>query len=75
MTTAEYQNLALFFQRTFITEVMRLLLDLVIKRLVGRGGDSVIQLQTVFGDGLQRAVKENCHTLRFKHAEFENPQG
>jgi hypothetical protein len=32
--TAEYQNPALFFQRTFITEGMRLLLDSVIKRLV-----------------------------------------
>ena len=30
---AEYQNPALFFQRTFITEGMRLLLDSVVKRL------------------------------------------
>jgi hypothetical protein len=30
---------------------------------------------TGFDDGLQRAVKENCHMLRFKNAEFENPQG
>ena len=49
--TAEYQNPALFFQRTFITEGMRLLLDSVVKRLVGRGGDPVIQLQTAFGGG------------------------
>ena len=34
--TDEYQNPALFFQRTFITEGMRLLLDSVVKRLVGR---------------------------------------
>ena len=49
--TDEYQNPALFFQRTFITEGMRLLLDSVVKRLVGRGGDPVIQLQTAFGGG------------------------
>ncbi len=24
-----------------------------------------------FDDGLQRTVKENCHALRFKSAEFE----
>jgi hypothetical protein len=47
----EYQNPALFFQRTFITEGMRLLLDSVVKRLGGRGGDPVIQLQTAFGGG------------------------
>lgn len=29
---------------------------------------------TGFDDGLQRAVRENSRTLRFKHAEFENPQ-
>jgi hypothetical protein len=34
---AEYQNPALFFQRAFITEGMRLLLDLVVKRLVDDG--------------------------------------
>jgi predicted AAA+ superfamily ATPase len=38
---AEYQNPARFFQRTFITEGMRLLLDSVVKRLVGQGGDPV----------------------------------
>ena len=33
--TAEYQDPALFFQRTFITEGMRLLLDSVVRRLSG----------------------------------------
>jgi len=49
--TPEYQDPALFFHRTFITEGMRLLLDSVVKRLSGRGGDPVIQLQTAFGGG------------------------
>jgi len=37
--TDEYQNPALFFHRTFITEGMRLLLDSVVRRLSGQGGD------------------------------------
>src|SRR5690606_37153396 len=47
--TAEYQDPALFFQRTFITEGMAALLTSVAKRLAGKGGDPVIQLQTAFG--------------------------
>ncbi len=49
--TEEYQNPALFFQRTFITEGMKHLLHSVLERLSGRGGDPVIQLQTAFGGG------------------------
>lgn len=49
--TPEYQNPTLFFQRTFITEGMRLLLDSVVRRLAGKGGDPVMQLQTAFGGG------------------------
>ncbi|PDV97938.1 ATP-binding protein [Candidatus Chloroploca asiatica] len=47
----EYQDAAAFFQRTFITEGMRLLLIQVAQRLNGRGGEPVIQLQTAFGGG------------------------
>jgi len=47
----EYQNATAFFQRTFITEGMGLLLTSVAKRLNGQGGDPVIQLQTAFGGG------------------------
>jgi len=47
----EYLKPDLFFKRTFITEGMRLLLDSVIRRLCGKGGDPVIQLQTAFGGG------------------------
>jgi predicted AAA+ superfamily ATPase len=47
----EYADPGQFFDRTFITEGMRLLLDGVARRLNGRGGDPVIQLQTAFGGG------------------------
>jgi hypothetical protein len=47
----EYQDPVSFFERTYITEGMRLLLDSVVKRLNGGSGDPVIQLQTAFGGG------------------------
>jgi predicted AAA+ superfamily ATPase len=46
-----YQDAAAFFERTYITEGMRLLLTQVAQRLSGRGGEPVIQLQTAFGGG------------------------
>lgn len=49
--TREYQDAKAFFDRTFITEGMRLLLTQVAQRLNGRGGEPVIQLQTAFGGG------------------------
>ena len=47
----EYQDAVAFFERTFITEGMRLLLTQVAQRLNGKGGEPVIQLQTAFGGG------------------------
>lgn len=61
--TAEYQDPALFFHRTFITEGMRLLLDSVVKRLSGRGGDPVIQLQTAFGGGKTHTMLAVYHLV------------
>lgn len=62
--TAEYQNPTLFFQRTFITEGMRLLLDSVVKRLSGKGGDPVIQLQTAFGGGKTHTMLAVYHLAK-----------
>jgi predicted AAA+ superfamily ATPase len=47
----EYGDAVAFFQRTFITEGMRLLLTQVGQRLSSKGGEPVIQLQTAFGGG------------------------
>jgi predicted AAA+ superfamily ATPase len=49
--TPDYQDAAAFYERTFITEGMRLLLTQVAQRLSGQGGEPVIQLQTSFGGG------------------------
>lgn len=47
----EYQDPKAFFERTYITEGMRLLLTQVAKRLNSAGGEPVVQLQTAFGGG------------------------
>jgi len=66
--TPEYQDAALFFQRTFITEGMRLLLDSVVRRLAGRGGDPVVQLQTAFGGGKTHTLLAVYHLAQGKTA-------
>lgn len=62
--SGEYQNPVLFFQRTFITEGMRLLLDSVVRRLAGKGGDPVIQLQTAFGGGKTHTMLAVYHLAK-----------
>lgn len=59
--TPEYGDPVLFFQRTFITEGMRLLLESVAQRLAGKGGDPVIQLQTAFGGGKTHTMLAVMH--------------
>lgn len=69
--TSEYQDAELFFQRTFITEGMRLLLDSVVKRLAGLGGDPVVQLQTAFGGGKTHTLLAVYHLAQGKKATSE----
>jgi hypothetical protein len=47
----EYRKPELFFQKTYETEGLKTLLDVVEKRLKGKGGDPVLQIQTPFGGG------------------------
>lgn len=65
---AEYQDAEKFFARTFITEGMRLLLLSVAQRLVGQGGDPVIQLQTAFGGGKTHTMLAVYHLASRKVA-------
>ncbi|MHB1561247.1 MAG: ATP-binding protein, partial [Isosphaeraceae bacterium] len=58
---AEYQDARAFFERTYITEGMRLLLTQVAQRLDGRGGEPVIQLQTAFGGGKTHTMLAVLH--------------
>jgi uncharacterized protein len=59
-----YQNPTEFFERTFITEGMRLLLDSVVRRLTAQGGDPVIQLQTAFGGGKTHTMLAVYHLAK-----------
>lgn len=47
----EYRNPDLFFQKTYETEGLKTLLDVIEKRLKGKGGDPILQIQTPFGGG------------------------
>ena len=60
----EYQDPRAFYDRTFITEGMRLLLTSVARRLNGKGGDPVIQLQTAFGGGKTHTMLAVYHLAR-----------
>src|SRR6266545_5242990 len=66
--TREYQDAAAFFQRTFITEGMRLLLIQVAQRLNSQGGEPVIQLQTSFGGGKTHTMLAVYHLATRKGA-------
>jgi predicted AAA+ superfamily ATPase len=57
----EYQDPTAFFERTYITEGMRLLLTQVTQRLSGKGGEPVIQLQTAFGGGKTHTMLAVLH--------------
>lgn len=62
----EYQDPSRFFERTVITEGMSLLLQSVLKRVTGRGGDPVVQLQTAFGGGKTHTMMAVLHVASGK---------
>lgn len=57
----EYRNPVEFFRRTFLTESLKQLLAGALKRLGGRGGDPVVQLQTNFGGGKTHSMLALYH--------------
>ncbi len=66
--TTEYGDAKAFFERTFITEGMGLLLTQVSQRLNGNGGEPVIQLQTAFGGGKTHTLLAVYHLASRKCA-------
>jgi len=57
----EYQDPTRFYQKTYQTEGLTHLLDVVAKRIQGQGGDPVIQIQTPFGGGKTHALIAMYH--------------
>lgn len=69
----EYGDATAFFQRTYITEGMRLLLTQVAQRLNGNGGEPVIQLQTAFGGGKTHTLLAVYHLASRKGSVQDLP--
>jgi predicted AAA+ superfamily ATPase len=57
----EYKDAETFFRKTYLTKGLENLLNIVEKRLRGRGGDPVIQIQTPFGGGKTHALIAMYH--------------
>jgi len=59
--SSEYQHPTEFFRRTFITDGLNKLLSNGIKRIAGKGGDPVVELQTNFGGGKTHSLLALYH--------------
>ncbi|MCK5722645.1 MAG: ATP-binding protein, partial [Gammaproteobacteria bacterium] len=57
----EYKDAETFFIKTYQTQGLENLLNVVEKRLLGEGGNSVIQIQTPFGGGKTHALIAMYH--------------
>ena len=57
----EYRDPEEFFRRTFLTESLKLLLVGAVRRITGKGGDPVVQLQTNFGGGKTHSMLALYH--------------
>ncbi|MGB4978106.1 MAG: DUF499 domain-containing protein, partial [Anaerolineae bacterium] len=59
--TDEYRDPVEFFRRTYLTESLKAMLVGAVRRLAGRGGDPVVQLQTNFGGGKTHSMLALYH--------------
>ena len=59
--TDEYKNPVEFFRRTYLTESLKSMLVGAVRRLAGKGGDPVVQLQTNFGGGKTHSMLALYH--------------
>jgi hypothetical protein len=60
----EYADPDIFFRKTYVTQGLDNLFEVVRKRLAGKGGDPVIQLQTPFGGGKTHALIALYHKAK-----------
>ena len=59
--SAEYRDPVEFFRRTYLTESLKHMLVGAVRRLAGKGGDPVVQLQTNFGGGKTHSMLALYH--------------
>jgi len=62
----EYQDARIFFQKTYLTQGLKNLLENILSRLSGGKGDPVIQLQTPFGGGKTHALLVLYHVIKHR---------
>ncbi|MEJ5166813.1 MAG: AAA family ATPase, partial [Thermoanaerobaculia bacterium] len=60
----EYKDPDLFFQKTYMTQGLQNLLNVVEKRLGGKGGDSIIRVETPFGGGKTHSLIALMHKAK-----------
>ncbi len=60
----EYRDADTFFRKTYLTQGLENLMDIVEKRIKGEGGDPVLQIQTPFGGGKTHALIAMYHKAR-----------
>ncbi len=60
----EYRYADEFFRKTYLTRDLRRLLQDVLKRLAGQGGEAVVQLRTPFGGGKTHALIALYHLVK-----------
>ena len=69
----EYRDASTFFQKTYLTQGLKNLLENVLSRLSGGNGAPVIQLQTAFGGGKTHSLLALYHVVenreQVKHLE------
>ncbi|MDI6861472.1 MAG: AAA family ATPase [Caldisericia bacterium] len=66
----EYKNSDIFFRKTYLTDGLKNLIDVVEKRLFSGVGDSVIQLQTPFGGGKTHSLIALYHKAKEKNVNI-----
>jgi predicted AAA+ superfamily ATPase len=59
--TDEYKKPEEFFRRTYLTESLKQMLVGAVRRISGKGGDPVVQLQTNFGGGKTHSMLALYH--------------
>ena len=60
----EYKDPEIFFQKTYLTTGLKNILSVVERRINGKGGDPVIQLQTPFGGGKTHSLIAIYHKAK-----------
>jgi predicted AAA+ superfamily ATPase len=60
----DYHDSDVFFRKTYLTEGLKNLIKIADKRLKGKGGDPVIQLQTPFGGGKTHSLIAIYHKAK-----------